>query len=268
VPQACLSRGRARRRVWQSDSSMTRGFARRLVRPPPRPRTGRFWSHIICLLRLTTEALDRKRWTVRHRMRDARPEAAFHIFLAVSLFDPGSVFPPDAPLLGYAARRWDQGWPSPRGRLLACSTARRMTDDGPGGEITAPTACRPTPRLGAVRHSLATSTPLRRPDACGTPELNLHLGPNGSRDRAPGARQKCFTLQPRDTPWATPTANRHLSPERTWATVGPAIGRGGYSARLHNGPDTVGAAVAPSLAAPGLSIDRSPWLKHPEISAS
>jgi hypothetical protein len=114
----------------------------------------------------------------------------------------------------------------------------------------------------AVEHASRPAGCLRHP------ELNLHLGPNGSRGRAPGARQKCFTSQPRDTPWAAPTADRHLSPERTWATVGPAIGRGGYSARLlHNGPDTVGATVAPSLAAPGLSIDRSPWLKHPEISA-
>jgi hypothetical protein len=267
VPQACLSRGRARRRVWQSDSSMTRGFARRLVRPPPRPRTGRFWSHIICLLRLTTEALDRKRWTVRHRMRDARPEAAFHIFLAVSLFDPGSVFPPDAPLLGYAARRWDQGWPSPRGRLLACSTARRMTDDGPGGR-SPPDRLQPHPQARRRQAQPGNLDPASPAGCLLHPRTESPPRPQ----RKPRSRTRCSSkmlhLAAQGHSLGHPYANRHLSPERTWATVGPAIGRGGYSARLHNGPDTVGAAVAPSLAAPGLSIDRSPWLKHPEISAS
>jgi hypothetical protein len=139
-------------------------------------------------------------------MTTARPQAALCLFLAVSLFDPGSFFFPTSLCSGIHAQMGSSTAVAARAKLgRVCQAVPDGAEPGVARQAVSAVICPP-----------------------GASSLIRRAGPAGRKPwPLPRCSSKCFTFQPRDTRSSTPTVNRYLSPERAGRTVDPAIGRGG-----------------------------------------
>ena len=176
------------------------------------------------------------------------------IFLAVSLFGRSSVSSSRRP----SARRCCAQMGS-RMDVAASEAELPVAPDGaqPGGAGN-----RGGDLRGRCRSSGAPwNRRARRWDARRSPKrLESPPGPQQKPSSHTRCASKCFTF-----PRMYPPGSSQTPPERAWMTVGPAIG--GYPPSSSGRPRSRRNCPC-DMAAPDLSIDRSPWLNtkilHPE----